>query len=148
LFHLIQIAEEKLSEATIGYREDKEVANRWARLFATPYFLVSIVSFFLKKNSLQLKMITIFLVSIYLWKMITIFLLCVCAGRGHRRSRSLWNPKKCCRHCSRYYENPSQFFQIAKLHLTFKNYLPFLASANERKKDIGEVTYITGKCWS
>ncbi|KAF3337434.1 glycerol-3-phosphate dehydrogenase [Carex littledalei] len=38
-----EIAEEKLSEATIGYTEDKEVANRWAQLFATPYFLVSIV---------------------------------------------------------------------------------------------------------
>ncbi|KAJ4809953.1 Glycerol-3-phosphate dehydrogenase [NAD(+)] [Rhynchospora pubera] len=38
-----EIAEEKLSEATIGYREDQEVANRWLQLFATPYFLVSIV---------------------------------------------------------------------------------------------------------
>jgi hypothetical protein len=47
-----------LSEATIGYREDKEVANRWAQLFATPYFLVSIVSFFFFLNSLQLKIKT------------------------------------------------------------------------------------------
>ncbi|XP_042500818.1 glycerol-3-phosphate dehydrogenase [NAD(+)]-like [Macadamia integrifolia] len=38
-----EIAAEKLSEATIGYRENKEVANRWAQLFATPYFLVTTV---------------------------------------------------------------------------------------------------------
>jgi len=41
----VQIAVEKFSEATIGYRKDKEVANRWAKLFTTPYFLVSVVSF-------------------------------------------------------------------------------------------------------
>lgn len=40
----VQIAVEEFSEATIGYRKDKEVANRWAKLFTTPYFLVSIVS--------------------------------------------------------------------------------------------------------
>lgn len=39
-----QIAVEKFSEATIGYRQDKEVAQTWARLFCTPYFLVSVVS--------------------------------------------------------------------------------------------------------
>jgi glycerol-3-phosphate dehydrogenase (NAD+) len=33
------------SEATVGYRKDKEVANRWVNLFTTPYFLVSVVSF-------------------------------------------------------------------------------------------------------
>lgn len=38
-----EIAVEKFSEATIGYRQDKEVAQRWARLFCTPYFLVSVV---------------------------------------------------------------------------------------------------------
>ncbi|XP_037408663.1 glycerol-3-phosphate dehydrogenase [NAD(+)]-like isoform X1 [Triticum dicoccoides] len=38
-----EIAVEKFSEATIGYREDKEAANRWAKLFTTPYFLVAIV---------------------------------------------------------------------------------------------------------
>ncbi|XP_010912925.1 glycerol-3-phosphate dehydrogenase [NAD(+)] isoform X1 [Elaeis guineensis] len=38
-----EIAVEKFSEATVGYRQDKEVAQRWARLFSTPYFLVSIV---------------------------------------------------------------------------------------------------------
>ncbi|XP_062232319.1 glycerol-3-phosphate dehydrogenase [NAD(+)]-like isoform X2 [Phragmites australis] len=38
----MQIAVEKFSEATIGYRKDKEVATRWAKLFTTPYFLVSI----------------------------------------------------------------------------------------------------------
>ncbi|RWW13686.1 hypothetical protein BHE74_00026121 [Ensete ventricosum] len=36
------IAVEKFSEATIGYRQDKEFAQRWARLFCTPYFLVSV----------------------------------------------------------------------------------------------------------
>lgn len=41
----VQIAVEKFSEATIGYRKDKEVANRWAKLFTTSYFLVSVVSF-------------------------------------------------------------------------------------------------------
>ncbi|URE40798.1 NAD-dependent glycerol-3-phosphate dehydrogenase C-terminus [Musa troglodytarum] len=39
----MEIAVEKFSEATIGYRQDKEVAQRWARLFCTPYFLVSVV---------------------------------------------------------------------------------------------------------
>ncbi|XP_044978620.1 glycerol-3-phosphate dehydrogenase [NAD(+)] isoform X2 [Hordeum vulgare subsp. vulgare] len=39
----MQIAVEKFSEATIGYRKDKEAANRWAKLFTTPYFLVSVV---------------------------------------------------------------------------------------------------------
>ncbi|CAN6464378.1 unnamed protein product [Victoria cruziana] len=38
-----EIAEEKLSEATIGYREDKAVADKWIRLFKTPYFLVASV---------------------------------------------------------------------------------------------------------
>ncbi|KAL2942971.1 Glycerol-3-phosphate dehydrogenase [NAD(+)] [Bienertia sinuspersici] len=36
-----EIAEEKFSEATLGYRENREVAERWARLFATPYFAVT-----------------------------------------------------------------------------------------------------------
>uniref|UniRef100_A0A0D9YKP0 Glycerol-3-phosphate dehydrogenase [NAD(+)] n=1 Tax=Oryza glumipatula TaxID=40148 RepID=A0A0D9YKP0_9ORYZ len=39
----MEIAVEKFSEATIGYKKDKEVATRWAKLFATPYFLVSVV---------------------------------------------------------------------------------------------------------
>uniref|UniRef100_A0A0E0LAR5 Glycerol-3-phosphate dehydrogenase [NAD(+)] n=1 Tax=Oryza punctata TaxID=4537 RepID=A0A0E0LAR5_ORYPU len=34
------IAVEKFSEVTIGYKKDKEVATRWAKLFTTPYFLV------------------------------------------------------------------------------------------------------------
>ncbi|THU46155.1 hypothetical protein C4D60_Mb09t01970 [Musa balbisiana] len=38
------IAVEKFSEATIGYRQDKEVAQTWARLFCTPYFLVSVAA--------------------------------------------------------------------------------------------------------
>uniref|UniRef100_A0A0D9VAU5 Glycerol-3-phosphate dehydrogenase [NAD(+)] n=1 Tax=Leersia perrieri TaxID=77586 RepID=A0A0D9VAU5_9ORYZ len=36
----MEIAVEKFSEATIGYKKDKEVATRWAKLFTTPYFLV------------------------------------------------------------------------------------------------------------
>ncbi|XP_058093923.1 glycerol-3-phosphate dehydrogenase [NAD(+)] [Magnolia sinica] len=36
-----EIAVEKFSEATVGYREDKEIADRWVRLFSTSYFLVS-----------------------------------------------------------------------------------------------------------
>ncbi|KAM0875028.1 hypothetical protein ACQ4PT_037063 [Festuca glaucescens] len=39
----MQIAVEKFSEATIGYREDKQAANRWAKLFTTSYFLVAVV---------------------------------------------------------------------------------------------------------
>ncbi|XP_021733840.1 glycerol-3-phosphate dehydrogenase [NAD(+)]-like [Chenopodium quinoa] len=38
-----EIAEEKFSEATLGYSENKEVADRWARLFATPYFAVTTI---------------------------------------------------------------------------------------------------------
>lgn len=40
----LQIAVGKFSEATVGYRENKEVAERWVRLFSTPYFQVSAVS--------------------------------------------------------------------------------------------------------
>ncbi|KAJ4961399.1 hypothetical protein NE237_021309 [Protea cynaroides] len=36
-----EIALEKLSEATVGYRENKDVAERWAQLFTTTYFLVT-----------------------------------------------------------------------------------------------------------
>ncbi|KAI3882766.1 hypothetical protein MKW92_018709, partial [Papaver armeniacum] len=38
-----EIAMEKFSEATIGYREDREVAQRWVQIFGTPYFRVSAV---------------------------------------------------------------------------------------------------------
>ncbi|XP_077253086.1 NAD-dependent glycerol-3-phosphate dehydrogenase family protein [Tasmannia lanceolata] len=38
-----EIAVEKFSEATVGYRENKEIAERWVQLFRTPYFLVSSV---------------------------------------------------------------------------------------------------------
>ncbi|MQL97703.1 hypothetical protein Taro_030402 [Colocasia esculenta] len=38
-----EIAEEKFSEATVGYRGDGEIAQRWVQLFSTPYFLVSAV---------------------------------------------------------------------------------------------------------
>lgn len=38
-----EIAVEKFSEATVGYRKNKEVAEKWVRLFSTPYFLVSAV---------------------------------------------------------------------------------------------------------
>ncbi|XXG62473.1 hypothetical protein AAC387_Pa05g0823 [Persea americana] len=36
-----EIAVEKFSEATVGYRKNKEIAERWVRLFSTPYFLVT-----------------------------------------------------------------------------------------------------------
>jgi glycerol-3-phosphate dehydrogenase (NAD+) len=45
-----EIAVEKFSEATIGYKKDKEVATRWAKLFTTPYFLVSVVSSTIKSH--------------------------------------------------------------------------------------------------
>lgn len=35
---------QKFSEATIGYRENKEAAERWVQLFNTPYFNVTSVS--------------------------------------------------------------------------------------------------------
>ncbi|KAK1319969.1 Glycerol-3-phosphate dehydrogenase [NAD(+)] [Acorus calamus] len=36
-----EIAVEKFSEATVGYRENREVAQRWVRLFSTHYFIVT-----------------------------------------------------------------------------------------------------------
>ncbi|XP_014505350.1 glycerol-3-phosphate dehydrogenase [NAD(+)] isoform X2 [Vigna radiata var. radiata] len=36
-----EIAVEKFSEATVGYRNNKEVAERWVQLFYTPYFIVT-----------------------------------------------------------------------------------------------------------
>ncbi|KAL4193545.1 hypothetical protein AMTRI_Chr06g200070 [Amborella trichopoda] len=36
-----EIAQEKFSEATVGYREDEETALKWVLLFSTPYFLVT-----------------------------------------------------------------------------------------------------------
>lgn len=38
-----EIAVEKFSEATVGYRENRDIAERWIRLFSTPYFMVSAV---------------------------------------------------------------------------------------------------------
>ncbi|XP_031117667.1 glycerol-3-phosphate dehydrogenase [NAD(+)] isoform X1 [Ipomoea triloba] len=38
-----EIAVEKFSEATVGYRENKEIAQKWVQLFNTPYFMVSAV---------------------------------------------------------------------------------------------------------
>nr|XP_027102012.1 glycerol-3-phosphate dehydrogenase [NAD(+)] [Coffea arabica] len=38
-----EIAEEKFSEATVGYRGNKEIADRWVQLFNHPYFIVSAV---------------------------------------------------------------------------------------------------------
>ncbi|XP_059670051.1 glycerol-3-phosphate dehydrogenase [NAD(+)] isoform X2 [Cornus florida] len=38
-----EIAVEKFSEATVGYRENREIAEKWVRLFSTPYFMVSAV---------------------------------------------------------------------------------------------------------
>ncbi|KAK8673471.1 hypothetical protein V6N13_111805 [Hibiscus sabdariffa] len=36
-----EIAVEKFSEATVGYRDKREIAEQWVRLFSTPYFLVT-----------------------------------------------------------------------------------------------------------
>ncbi|XP_011010495.1 PREDICTED: glycerol-3-phosphate dehydrogenase [NAD(+)] isoform X2 [Populus euphratica] len=36
-----EIAVEKFSEATVGYRENREVAEKWVQLFSTPYFVVT-----------------------------------------------------------------------------------------------------------
>ncbi|KAK4272140.1 hypothetical protein QN277_020731 [Acacia crassicarpa] len=38
-----EIAVEKFSEATVGYRHNKDVAERWVQLFTTPYFIVTAV---------------------------------------------------------------------------------------------------------
>ncbi|KAK7844835.1 glycerol-3-phosphate dehydrogenase [nad(+)] [Quercus suber] len=38
-----EIAVEKFSEATVGYRENREIAEKWVQLFNTPYFLVTAV---------------------------------------------------------------------------------------------------------
>ncbi|XP_073040954.1 glycerol-3-phosphate dehydrogenase [NAD(+)]-like [Primulina eburnea] len=38
-----EIAVEKFSEATVGYRKDKEIAEKWVKLFNTSYFMVSAV---------------------------------------------------------------------------------------------------------
>ncbi|KAK3012828.1 hypothetical protein RJ639_010420 [Escallonia herrerae] len=38
-----EIAVEKFSEATVGYRENREMAQKWVGLFSTPYFMVSAV---------------------------------------------------------------------------------------------------------
>ncbi|XP_057491543.1 glycerol-3-phosphate dehydrogenase [NAD(+)]-like [Actinidia eriantha] len=38
-----EIAVEKFSEATVGYRENREIAEKWVRLFNTSYFMVSAV---------------------------------------------------------------------------------------------------------
>lgn len=40
----VQIAVEKFSEATVGYRENREIAEKWVKLFNTHYFLVTAVS--------------------------------------------------------------------------------------------------------
>ncbi|KAK4845729.1 hypothetical protein QYF36_008403 [Acer negundo] len=39
----MKIALEKLSEATVGYRENKDIAETWVQLFTTPYFIVTAV---------------------------------------------------------------------------------------------------------
>ncbi|XP_061341880.1 glycerol-3-phosphate dehydrogenase [NAD(+)]-like [Gastrolobium bilobum] len=38
-----EIAMEKFSEATVGYHQNKKAAERWVRLFSTPYFVVTAV---------------------------------------------------------------------------------------------------------
>lgn len=40
-YNEIQIAVEKFSEATVGYRESREIADTWVQLFSTPYFMVT-----------------------------------------------------------------------------------------------------------
>lgn len=40
---IMQIAKEQFSEATVGYAENKSIADEWVRLFNTNYFLVSAV---------------------------------------------------------------------------------------------------------
>ncbi|KAK8676312.1 hypothetical protein V6N13_034363 [Hibiscus sabdariffa] len=36
-----EIAKEKFSEATVGYRDNRESAEQWVQLFSTPYFMVT-----------------------------------------------------------------------------------------------------------
>ncbi|KHG11302.1 Glycerol-3-phosphate dehydrogenase [NAD(+)] [Gossypium arboreum] len=36
-----EIAEEKFSEATVGYGKNREIAEQWVQLFTTPYFMVT-----------------------------------------------------------------------------------------------------------
>lgn len=36
-----EIAEEKFSEATVGYGNNREIAEQWVQLFTTPYFMVT-----------------------------------------------------------------------------------------------------------
>ncbi|KAF5740431.1 glycerol-3-phosphate dehydrogenase [Tripterygium wilfordii] len=38
-----EIAQEKFSEATVGYRQNRETAEKWVQLFRTPYFMVTAV---------------------------------------------------------------------------------------------------------
>lgn len=42
---ITQIAVEKFSEATVGYRESREIADTWVQLFSTPYFMVTPVRY-------------------------------------------------------------------------------------------------------
>lgn len=38
-----EIAVEKFSEATVGFKENLEIAEKWVKLFSTPYFMVTAV---------------------------------------------------------------------------------------------------------
>ncbi|PON64365.1 Glycerol-3-phosphate dehydrogenase, NAD-dependent [Parasponia andersonii] len=38
-----EIAVEKFSEATVGYRVDRDIAEKWVQLFSTPFFIVTAV---------------------------------------------------------------------------------------------------------
>ncbi|XP_062105574.1 glycerol-3-phosphate dehydrogenase [NAD(+)] [Humulus lupulus] len=38
-----EIAVEKFSEATVGYKGNREIAEKWVQLFSTPYFIVTAV---------------------------------------------------------------------------------------------------------
>jgi hypothetical protein len=56
LHYFEQIAMENFSEATVGYRQNKEAAEKWVQLFNTPYFNVTSVSVaypFLMTNKIE-----------------------------------------------------------------------------------------------
>lgn len=42
--YTMQIAVEKFSEATVGHRGNRKIAEKWVQLFSTPYFIVTAVS--------------------------------------------------------------------------------------------------------
>lgn len=56
----MQIAVEKFSEATVGYRGNREIAEKWVQLFSTPYFMVTPVSTCSSYNFLFINSLTEF----------------------------------------------------------------------------------------